>query len=83
MRVAGVGLTHFGSHPERTGRDLFAEAALNARADAGVPLDDVEQLNVGNFAGSLSEGQGHMAPLLAEAAGLDCPATPAEAHASS
>ncbi len=75
VRVAGVGLTHFGSHPERTGRDLFAEAALNAREDAGVPLEDVEQLNAGNFAGSLSEGQGHMAPLLAEAAGLDCPAT--------
>jgi acetyl-CoA C-acetyltransferase len=75
VRVAGVGLTHFGSHPERTGRDLFAEAALNAREDAGVPLEDVEQLNVGNFAGSLFEGQGHLAPLLAEAAGLDCPAT--------
>jgi acetyl-CoA C-acetyltransferase len=75
VRVAGVGLTHFGSHPDRTGRDLFAEAALNAREDAGVPLEDVEQLNAGNFAGSLSEGQGHMAPLLAEAAGLDCPAT--------
>jgi acetyl-CoA C-acetyltransferase len=75
VRVAGVGLTHFGSHPERTGRDLFAEAALNAREDAGVPLEDVEQLNAGNFAGSLLEGQGHLAPLLAEAAGLDCPAT--------
>ncbi|KPN30807.1 acetyl-CoA acetyltransferase [Halolamina pelagica] len=75
VRVAGVGLTHFGSHPDRTGRDLFAEAALNAREDAGVPLDDIEQLNVGNFAGSLLEEQGHMAPLLAEAAGLDCPAT--------
>jgi acetyl-CoA C-acetyltransferase len=75
VRVAGVGLTHFGSHPERTGRDLFAEAALAAQEDAGVPLDDVEQLNVGNFAGPLSEGQGHLAPLLAEAAGLSCPAT--------
>ena len=75
VRVAGVGLTHFGSHPERTGRDLFAEAALAAKEDAGVPLSDVEQLNVGNFAGPLSEGQGHLAPLLAEAAGLSCPAT--------
>ncbi|MFW5939905.1 MAG: thiolase domain-containing protein [Halolamina sp.] len=75
VRVAGVGLTHFGSHPDRTGRDLFAEAALAAREDAGIPLADVEQLNVGNFAGELLEGQGHMAPLLAEAAGLDCPAT--------
>jgi len=75
VRVAGVGLTHFGSHPERTGRDLFAEAALSARQDAGVPAADVDELNVGNFVGSLAEGQSHQAPLLAEAAGLSCPAT--------
>jgi len=75
VRVAGVGLTHFGSHPERTGRDLFAEAALSAREDAGVPAEDIEELNVGNFVGSLAEGQSHQAPLLAEAAGLSCPAT--------
>ncbi len=75
VRVAGVGLTHFGSHPERTGRDLFAEAALSARRDAGVPAEDIEELNVGNFVGSQAEGQSHQAPLLAEAAGLSCPAT--------
>jgi len=75
VRVAGVGLTHFGSHPERTGRDLFAEAALNASEDAGVPRDDVDELACGNFMGALAERQGHLAPLLAEAAGLSCPAT--------
>ncbi|MEF8801190.1 MAG: thiolase domain-containing protein [Halolamina sp.] len=75
VRVAGVGLTHFGSHPERTGRDLFAEAVLSARQDAGVPPADIEELNVGNFVGSLAEGQSHQGPLLAEAAGLSCPAT--------
>ena len=74
-RIAGVGLTPFGRHPERTGRDLFAEAAAAALADAGVPRDDVDGLNFGNFVGSLSERQGHMGPLMAEAAGLDCPAT--------
>ncbi|WP_430504450.1 thiolase domain-containing protein [Haloparvum sp. PAK95] len=74
-RVAGVGLTHFGSHPERTGRDLFGQAALRAFEDAGVPREDVDALNVGNFMGSITENQGHQAPLLAEAAGLTCPAT--------
>ncbi|MFB6235556.1 MAG: thiolase domain-containing protein [Halopenitus sp.] len=74
-RVAGVGLTHFGSHPERTGRDLFGEAALRAFEDANVPREDVDALNVGNFMGSITENQGHQAPLLAEAAGLTCPAT--------
>ncbi len=75
VRVAGVGLTRFGRHPERTGRDLFAEAAGRAFADADVPRGDVEELNYGNFIGSLAERQGHQAPLMAEAAGLRCPAT--------
>ncbi len=75
VRVAGVGLTRFGRHPDRTGRDLFAEAALNAFEDAGVPRADVDALNYGNFIGTLMEGQGHQAPLMAEAAGLRCPAT--------
>ncbi|WP_423751236.1 thiolase domain-containing protein [Salinirarus marinus] len=75
VRVAGVGLTQFGRHPERTGRDLFAEAALAAREESGVPSDDIEELNFGNYMGVLAERQGHMAPLMAEAAGLDCPAT--------
>ena len=74
-RVAGVGLTRFGSHPKRTGRDLFAEAAASALADAGVDPAEVDELNYGNFMGSLAEHQGHQAPLMAEAAGLGCPAT--------
>jgi acetyl-CoA C-acetyltransferase len=74
-RVAGVGLTHFGVHPERTGRDLFAEAAATAFEDAGVPRTDVDGVYYGNFMGELTEHQGHQAPLMAEAAGLTCPAT--------
>jgi acetyl-CoA C-acetyltransferase len=74
-RVAGVGLTQFGVMPERTGRDLFAEAAGAALDDAGVPRDDIEGLHYGNFMGELAENQGHQGPLMAEAAGLDCPAT--------
>jgi acetyl-CoA C-acetyltransferase len=75
VRVAGVGLTRFGSHPDRTGRDLFATAALRAFEDAGVPREDVEELNYGNFMGALAEHQGHQAPLMAEAAGVNCPST--------
>ncbi|WP_224447436.1 thiolase domain-containing protein [Haloprofundus salilacus] len=75
VRVAGVGLTHFGRHPDRTGRDLFAEAALAAREDAGVPREDIEALHYGNFMGALAERQAHQGPLVAEAAGLSCPAT--------
>ncbi|WP_158056367.1 thiolase C-terminal domain-containing protein [Halorussus halophilus] len=83
VRVAGVGLTHFGSHPERTGRDLFAEASATALDDAGIDRSLVEQLNYGNFMGELSEHQGHQGPLMAEAAGLDAPATRYESACAS
>jgi len=74
-RVSGVGITHFGEHPERTGRDLFAEAGLAALDDAGVPPSDVDALFYGNFMGELAEHQGHQGPLMAEAVGVDAPAT--------
>jgi acetyl-CoA C-acetyltransferase len=75
VRVAGVGLTAFGQQPERTGRDLFAEAAGAALDDADVDRTDVEALYYGNFMGELAERQGHQGPLMAEAAGVDAPAT--------
>ena len=83
VRVAGVGLTHFGKHPERTGRDLFAEAGLAALSDSGVDIDDVQELLYGNFMGELAEHQGHQAPLMAEAIGLDAPATRYESACAS
>ena len=75
VRVAGVGLTPFGDHGDRAGRDLFAEAAAAAIDDAGVDRGVVDRLDYGNFMGALAEQQAHQAPLMAEAAGLDCPAT--------
>jgi len=75
VRIAGVGLTPFGAHGDRAGRELFAAAALAAFEDAGVDRAAVDQLNYGNFMGALAEEQGHQAPLMAEAAGLTCPAT--------
>ena len=83
VRVAGVGLTRFGSHPDRTGRDLFATAAERAFADADVPRADVARLNYGNFIGALAEQQGHQAPLMAEAAGIRAPATRYESACAS
>jgi acetyl-CoA acetyltransferase len=82
-RVAGAGVTDFGEHPERTGRDLFAEAGLAALDDAGVPADDVDALYFGNFMGELAEHQGHQGPLMAEAVGVDAPATRFEAACAS
>jgi acetyl-CoA C-acetyltransferase len=75
VRIAGVGLTPFGTTPERTGRDMFAAASDAAFADAGVPREDVEACYYGNFMGALAEHQGHQGPLMAEAAGVQAPAT--------
>jgi acetyl-CoA acetyltransferase len=83
VRVAGAGLTQFGTAPNRTGRDLFAEAGLAALEDADVPPRDVEALYYGNFIGELSEGQGHQGPLMAEAVGVNAPATRLEAACAS
>ncbi|MGM0604682.1 MAG: thiolase domain-containing protein [Halobacteriota archaeon] len=83
VRVAGVGLTHFGSVPDRTGRDLFAEASVRAFEDAEIPRSDVELVNVGNFMGSDAERQSHLGPIMAEAAGVRCPATRYESACAS
>ncbi|WP_435363491.1 thiolase domain-containing protein [Haloarchaeobius sp. DYHT-AS-18] len=83
VRIAGVGLTKFGASPERTGRDLFAEAGLDALEDAGVGREHVEALFYGNFMGELAEHQGHQGPLMAEAVGVDAPATRYEAACAS
>ncbi|MFB6266330.1 MAG: thiolase domain-containing protein [Halodesulfurarchaeum sp.] len=69
-RVAGVGSTEFGEFPNRTGRELFAEASSVALEDAGVPRADVEALYYGNFMGEIAERQGHQGPLMADAAGV-------------
>lgn len=83
VRVAGIGLTDFGEHPERTCRDLFGEAGLAALDDAAVNRDDIEALFYGNFMGEVSDQQGHMGPIMAEAVGLDVPATRYESACAS
>ena len=82
-RVSGVGLTHFGEHPERVGRDMFAEAGLAALEDAGVDPDEIEALFYGNFMGEMAEHQGHEGPMMAEAIGTRAPATRFESACAS
>jgi acetyl-CoA C-acetyltransferase len=68
-------MTPFGTHESRTGRDLFAAAAREAIADAGVPHGDVDEVVFGNFMGEFAESQGHTGPLAAEMAGVQAPST--------
>ncbi|MFC7155392.1 thiolase domain-containing protein [Halomarina halobia] len=83
VRIAGTGLTRFGRFPDRTGRDLFAEAGLAALDEASVEPGDVEHLYFGNFMGELAEHQGHMGPQMAEAVGVRAPATRYESACAS
>ncbi|GAB7018414.1 thiolase C-terminal domain-containing protein [Halostagnicola bangensis] len=83
VRVAGVGLTPFGNVPERTSRDLFGQASIDAFEHSGVPRSDVDGVLYGNFMGELSEHQGHQGPLMAEAAGVRAPATRYESACAS
>jgi len=68
-------MTAFGASPERTARDMFAQAAAEAFDDASLEPDSVEELFYGNFMGEFAEVQGHQGPLMAEAAGISAPST--------
>src|SRR5213594_3494324 len=73
VAVIGVGVTKFGKH-ERTSAELFAEAAADALADAGLPATAVQALYYGNVVGSETDHQLHTGPQAASILGI--PAIP-------
>src|SRR5256886_1045341 len=73
VAVIGVGVTKFGRH-ERTSAELFAEAAAEALADAGLPPTAIQALYYGNVVGGETEKQLHTGPQAASILGL--PAIP-------
>ncbi len=72
VAVVGVGSSKFGAFPDKTSRDLFVEAFQEMRAtvDKGLDPGAIESLYLGNFSSDLFEGQGHTAPIMADAVGL-------------
>lgn len=68
--IAGIGITKFGKHSEKTFRDLAIEAAMKAIDDAGITPKDITELYIGNFAQGMFEGQTHLAPTLYSDLGL-------------
>ncbi len=86
VAIVGAGMSKFGSFPEKTGRELFVEAYLDmlAAVDKGVDPKDINAFYLGNYSSDLFEGQGHNAPLLADAVGLTpLPATRVEGACAS
>ena len=70
--VAGVGMTAFGRHADRTLRSLAADAVAAALTDAGASTSDVEIVFFGNVGQGAIEGQHAVRGQIAlAAAGID------------
>ncbi|MBM3219549.1 MAG: thiolase domain-containing protein [Candidatus Rokubacteria bacterium] len=69
VAVIGVGVTKFGKH-DRTSGELFAEAAVDALADAELPPGAVQALYYGNVVGGETEHQLHTGPQAASILGI-------------
>ena len=59
VAVIGVGVTRFGKH-DRTSGELFADAAVDALADAELPPGAVQALYYGNVVGGETETLGSL-----------------------
>jgi acetyl-CoA C-acetyltransferase len=72
VALVGAGMSKFGAFPDKTSRDLFAEAfaAMVKSVDKGLDTNDIEALYVGNFSSDLFESQGHVAPIMADWVGM-------------
>lgn len=72
VALVGAGMCKFGIYKDRSSRDLFVDAFQAMRASVDKEFDPtvIESVYIGNFSSDLFEGQGHIAPILADAAGL-------------
>ena len=70
VSIVGAGQTKFGRHTEYSLRELFALAASEAIADAGITAKDVEAVFIGNLSADQFNRQVHIAPLMADFAGM-------------
>jgi acetyl-CoA C-acetyltransferase len=75
VSIVGAGMTRFHNklHIDKTGRELFVEAALDASGsvDNGFRFRDAGALFVGNFTSDVFEAQGHTAAVMADWLGIN------------
>ncbi|MGD0805068.1 MAG: thiolase domain-containing protein [Candidatus Bathyarchaeia archaeon] len=75
VSIVGAGMTRFHNklHADKTGREIFVEAALDAAesVDHGFRFRDAEALFIGNFTSDVFEGQGHTAAVMADWLGIN------------
>ncbi len=82
VAVIGVGCSRFGELWDRSFRDIFIEAGVEALEDAEIEGREVEAIYVGNMSAGRYIGQEHIAALIADYSGLaefSIPATRVEA----
>ena len=66
VAVVGVGETKFSGPQEKTGVELFAEAATEALSESNLKPKDIQALYLGNVLGDFAEGQGMVQAFAAE-----------------
>ncbi|MFH1701415.1 MAG: thiolase domain-containing protein [Candidatus Zixiibacteriota bacterium] len=64
VAVVGIGIMKWGELWEKSFRDIFTEAALNAMDDAGI--DKIDSLIVGCMTGGMFVGQEHVGAIMAD-----------------
>jgi acetyl-CoA C-acetyltransferase len=72
VAIVGAGMSKFGTRPELTNRELFAEAFLDMRnsVDKGFNHNEIEVLYVGNCGAEMWESQAVVGVLCADIIGL-------------
>ena len=72
VSIVGSAVSRFGAFPDKSSRDLMADAYSEAveSVDKGFDPEDIEALYIGNFTADLFEGQSHLGHVIADHLGL-------------
>lgn len=74
VAMIGAGMSKFGAwYPIKQNRDLWQDALIEAikSVDKNFSMKDVQELFIGNFTADLFNHEAHLAPLMAQIAGLN------------
>jgi len=86
VAIIGIGCTPFGEFWDKSFRDIFVEAGIEALEDANVQGDEIDEIIGGNMSAGRFVGQEHISSLIADYAGLanlHIPSTRVEAACAS
>lgn len=84
VAIIGIGETRIGELWDKSLRELGIEAGLEAIQDAGIKGEEVEKMYIGNMSAGEMINQEHIAPLIADYAGLsDIPSSRVESGGAS